>query len=142
VAKAKSLLEGCLYFTANSLARSISRIAEEEFKSTGLPPSHAFLMMVINENPGIGPKEAAEKLNLAPSTITRLIELLEKKKLAVRETEGKSVRIFPTSAGKKLQASIETAWHNLYENYSKTLGKKYGNELTKQTHEASVKLNK
>lgn len=26
------LLQGCLYFTANSLARSLTSIAEEEFK--------------------------------------------------------------------------------------------------------------
>ena len=136
-----SLLTGCLYFTANSLARSITKLADEEFKVTGLPPSHAFLMMLINESPGIGPKELAGKLNLAPSTITRLIELLEKKNLAFRETGGKNVRVSPTLKGKKLQANIEKAWHNLYENYSKSLGKKLGDTLTKQLDEASRKLN-
>ena len=46
--KEKSFLHQCLYFTANALSRIIARMAEEEFKTTGFSPSHAFLMMVEN----------------------------------------------------------------------------------------------
>ena len=61
--KENSLLHHCLYFTANALSRVIARMAEEEFKTTGLSPSHAFLMMVVNDNLGIGQKELGEQLN-------------------------------------------------------------------------------
>ncbi|MEE8416834.1 MAG: MarR family transcriptional regulator [Desulfobacterales bacterium] len=70
----KSILHNCLYFTSNSLSRVITRMAEEEFRRTGLSPSHAFLMMLVNDNPGIGQKELCEQLHLAPSTVTRFID--------------------------------------------------------------------
>ena len=64
--KAEKYLHNCLYFTANSLARQISRLADEEFRLTGLSPSHAFLLMLVNEKPGITQKELGLALNLAP----------------------------------------------------------------------------
>ena len=36
------LLSGCLYFTANHLARVINRMAEEEFGKIGLSPNIQF----------------------------------------------------------------------------------------------------
>ena len=69
--KSNTILHNCLYFTANSLARVITRMAEEEFRATGLSPSHAFLVMLVNDKPGIGQKELCEQLYLAPSTVTR-----------------------------------------------------------------------
>ena len=74
--KSKSILHNCLYFTANSLSRVITRMADDEFRRTGLSPSHAFLMMLVNDNPGIGQKELCEQLHLAPSTVTRFIDAL------------------------------------------------------------------
>ena len=49
------LYTGCLYFTAGALARVIGRMADEAFRPTGLSPSHAFLLMTIADEPGIGP---------------------------------------------------------------------------------------
>jgi DNA-binding MarR family transcriptional regulator len=43
---------------------------------TGLSPSHAFLMMLATDYPGIGQKELSERLHLAPSTVTRFIDSL------------------------------------------------------------------
>jgi len=37
-------------------------MAAEEFDPTGLSPSHAFLMMLVNDNPGAGQKELCEQL--------------------------------------------------------------------------------
>ena len=71
------LLHSCLYFTANALAREVTRLADDSFAETGLSPSHAFLVMVAANSPGIGPSELGDGLHLAPSTITRFIEALE-----------------------------------------------------------------
>jgi DNA-binding MarR family transcriptional regulator len=90
--KSNTILHNCLYFTANSLARVITRMADEEFRRTGLSPSHAFLMMLVNDTPGIAQKELAESLQLAPSTVTRFIDSLVHKGYLTREVEGKNLK--------------------------------------------------
>ncbi len=136
----KDILHHCLYFTANSLSRVITRMAGEEFSATGLSPSHAFLMMLVNDKPGIGQKELCEHLHLAPSTITRFIDTLVHKGYLYRKNDGKSSRIYPTRKGVELQKPIETAWMNLHVRYCGILGAEEGDELTRIIDEAGKKL--
>ena len=102
----KSILHNCLYFTANSLARVITRMAEEEFRRTGLSPSHAFLMMLVNDNPGIGQKELCEQLHLAPSTVTRFIDSLVHRGYLARKSDGKVSRVYATEADVILRPEV------------------------------------
>ena len=138
--KSKILLQDCLYFTANSLARVITRMAEEEFRKTGLSPSHAFLMMLVNDHPGISQKELADNLHLAPSTVTRFIDSLVYKRYLTRKTEGKASKIYPTEEGKNLQSIIEDAWNNLHMKYAKVLGLREGDALNAMVDAAYDKL--
>ena len=136
----KSLLHHCLYFTANALSRVIARMAEEEFKITGLSPPHAFLMMVVNDNPGIGQKELGGQLHLAPSTVTRFIDSLVYRGYLNRKSKGKVSKIYSTNKGKQLKNPIDAAWKSLYHRYSRVLGMKEGDQLTQLIDEASQKL--
>jgi DNA-binding MarR family transcriptional regulator len=138
----KTLLHDCLYFTANSLARVITRMAEEEFRKTGLSPSHAFLMMLVNDHPGIAQKELADNLQLAPSTVTRFIDSMVYKGYLTRQTEGKASKVYPTGEGKNLQSTIEDAWKNLHMRYAKVLGLREGDALTAMIDVAHDKLSK
>lgn len=138
--KCKSLLHNCLYFTANSLSRVITRMAEEEFRKTGLSPSHAFMMMLVVDNPGVGQKKLCEQLQLAPSTVTRFIDTLEYKGYVTRQSEGKASKVYPTEKGKQLRAPIDNAWKNLYQCYSKVLGSKESDKLTSMIDKAADKL--
>lgn len=139
--KSAKILHNCLYFTANSLARVISRMAEEEFRKNGLAPSHAFIMMLASDSPGISQNELAEQLNLAPSTITRFIDTLANKGFLTRQSEGRMSRIYPTESGQVLRKNIDTSWQNLHERYSKILGREKGDELAAAIDAASAKLN-
>jgi len=136
----KSILHHCLYFTANSLSRVITRMAEEEFRKTGLSPSHAFLVMLVNDHPGIGQKELCEQLHLAPSTVTRFVDTLVFKGYLIRQADGKASKVTATPAGKALQEPIEVAWKNLHQRYAKVLGLEAGDRLTAIIDEASRKL--
>ncbi|MGD9365856.1 MAG: MarR family transcriptional regulator [Desulfobacteraceae bacterium] len=138
--KRRTILHKCLYFTANSLARVITRMADEEFRRTGLSPSHAFLMMLVNNYTGIGQKELCERLHLAPSTVTRLIDALAYKGYLTRQTEGKASRVYATKAGEALRKPIEDAWKRLHQRYAKVLGLKEGDALTAMIDEAGQKL--
>ena len=135
-----SILHHCLYFTANSLARVITRMAEEEFRRTGLSPSHAFLMMLVIETPGIGQKELCEQLQLAPSTVTRFIDTLAYKGYLTRRMEGKSSSVFPTEQGVNLSDAIADAWERLHQRYAKVLGLEQGDALAAMIDEAGIKL--
>jgi DNA-binding MarR family transcriptional regulator len=115
-------------------------MAEEEFRFTGLSPSHAFLMILVNENPGIGQKELCKQLHLAPSTITRFIDILTYKGYVSRESEGKISKIYPTDEGKNLQKLIIASWKSLHQRYSKIIGLEEGNNLAHIIDETNHKL--
>jgi DNA-binding MarR family transcriptional regulator len=136
----KSILRHCLYFTANALSRVITRIAEEEFRFTGLSPSHAFLMMLVTDNPGIGQKELCARLHLAPSTVTRFIDTLVYKGYLTRQADGKASRVYATEGGEALQQSILDAWKGLHQRYAAVLGLEEGDALTAMIDAASEKL--
>jgi DNA-binding MarR family transcriptional regulator len=136
----KDYFENCLYFTANSLARTISRMAEEEFSRLGMSTSHAFMLMLVIEKPGISQKDLAKYLNLAQSTVSRFVDSLVLKGFLQKKAEGKQVLVNPTKKGSDQLDSIHQAWKQLYQRYSTILGQEIGDEITRKTSEASKKL--
>ncbi len=133
-------LECCLFFTANSLARVITKMGEDEFANVGMTPSYAFLLTLAIEAPGISQKELAAHLHMAPSTVSRFVDALIHKGLIHKKTEGRNTYIFPTDQGVLREPEIQKAWHSLYKRYSKILGKDQGDLLTELTAKASRKL--
>ena len=132
----------CLYYSANALARNITKIAAEEFAAVDLPPSYAFIVMTVNTNPGIQAGELSEIMMLTASTITRLIEKLEVKGLIKRHNEGRTTLVYPTAESVKMNDSIKEAWYKLYLKYIDLLGEKQANELTNNIYNAALKLEK
>lgn len=116
-----SKLDNCLFFSFCKLQREIGRVAEEKFKVTGVAPSHAFLINIVNHKEGIHQKTIGELLHMSPSTITRFIEKLKKEGYLVTKSEGKNVYVYSTDKGRGLQKDIDSAWESLYEVYSKAL---------------------
>lgn len=55
VKAADSTYSQCLYFSSNALARKMEKLAIECWKPVGLSPSHAYLLMLVLDNPGIHP---------------------------------------------------------------------------------------
>jgi len=139
---ASHLLNNCLYFTASTLCRHINRMAEEEFRRVGVSPSHAYLLLVAQERPGISQKEAAKYLTLAPSTVSRFVDILVRRGFMEKREQGRLVCLFPTESGSILCDDIRRAWTGLYERYSGILGKDVGNELTRMIDEANQALEK
>lgn len=130
----------CLQFSANALARNISRMAEEEFAVTGLPPSYAFLVMSVNNHPGVTAGRLARIMMLKPSTVTRLVEKMEGKGLLKRMREKRSTLVFPTKSSVELNETIKHAWDSLYKRYAKLLGEAQSVELTTRVYNAALML--
>ena len=136
----KNFLESCLFFNTNALSRYLLKLAEKEFKPLGLSPAHASLMLLVFESPGISPKQLSQKLHLTPSTITRFIDSLEKKRLVKRKTKGKSVFIFSSKKGSDLKKPIALAYRKLYFEYTTALGPEKANHLSFRILNANQKL--
>ena len=130
----------CLYFATNSLARKVEKMAIESWKPVSLSPSHAYLLMMAIEEPGLQPGNLADHLQLTPSTITRLVEKLEEKKLLVRITEGKIANVYPTSKAKKLLPQLEKCRQHFYETFNNILSKKERNEILANIYSIESKL--
>lgn len=112
-----------MYFSSNALARKMEKLANESWKKVNLTASHAYLLMLVIEEPGIQPSTLVEQLLLTPSTITRLIEKLEEKNLVTRTTEGKITNVYPTPKARKLLPVLNDCLNHFYLTYSAILGK-------------------
>lgn len=138
----ESFLHNCLFFTANRLSRAITKMAEEEFASTGLTPMYGYLIRLVNGSPGITQKELSEKLSITPSTLTRFIDKLEGKQLVERQVRGKTVLVNPTPKGKELEDKIREASRNLHLRYKAILGIEAANQLSIDIKLTSEQLEK
>ncbi|MBA4541731.1 MULTISPECIES: MarR family winged helix-turn-helix transcriptional regulator [Thermoactinomyces] len=136
----ENLLNRCLYFTTQSLAREIRKMAEETFAPIGLSPTYAFIVLVVIEQPGITSTDLGKILHVSPSTVTRFVDKLILKGLVERKTGGKLSKLYPTEAGVQFQSKIQECWDELHKRYSEVLGKETGDLLSSQIVEAMRKL--
>lgn len=114
-------LDNCLFFSTTKLARALGKLADEAFSKTGLSPSHAVLLYTVNLKGGIQQKEIGKMLHLTPSTITRLIDKLERKKYVKKQPEGKNIYLRTTAEGLAQQEQIITSWSQLHDQYRNIL---------------------
>ena len=81
----ESVFSYSLYFSTGALAREVEKLAIKCWKPVGLSPSLGqILYYLLNYTRVTGPTIIARNLFLSPSTVTRLLEKLEKKQLVHR----------------------------------------------------------
>lgn len=74
-----------LYFASGALTREIESLANECWKPAGISPSSGHILCyLLNYANVTGPMVLARNLLLSPSTVTRLLDKLEKKGLVHR----------------------------------------------------------
>ena len=130
----------CLYFTSNALARKVEKLAIASWKKVNLAPSHGYLLMLLLEEPGMQPGQIAVQLQLTPSTITRLIERLEGKKLVVRTTEGKITNVYPSPKAKEILPQLKACVEDFIQSYNHFLGEEESIKLVRNMNIISDKL--
>jgi DNA-binding MarR family transcriptional regulator len=138
----EQVLIHCLYFTASRFARNMTKMAEKIFDFGGLAPSYFYMIMIVKFHPEITQKELCQKMSIAPSTSTRFIDKLEKQKLVTRKMDGKLTYISLTEDGEKIYKQFRDSLKELFEGYSRILGREFSLDLSKMLHEASNKLEK
>ncbi len=132
--------EHCLYFAANTLARKISKLADEAFVPVGIPASYAYLLIYIQGNPSALQSELADGMHLKPSTITRFVDKLVKADLIVRKKEGRVVTVSLTNKGEEVIPKITSALKNLHDRYCELLGEAAALKLIQEVYQANNKL--
>ena len=130
----------CLYFSANALARKVEKLAIASWQQTGLAPSHAYLLMMVLEEPGAQPGTIAKQMQLTPSTITRLIEKLEEKKLLARTVDGKITHVYATARAKHLYPRMKTCLDDFFKKYVEILGTDESIRMVQNMNRLSDKL--
>lgn len=128
------MFERCIYFNLVTLTRKVGRVWQAEFDRLGLSPSHGYLLFAIVERPEAAQKDLGELLELDASTITRLVEGLEKKGLVEKISRGKGAKLAVTAAGKRAYFDIKQVMDALYEGMQKRFGpshfKNFVNDLS------------
>lgn len=114
-----------MHSAANHFSREISRFFDSYFEENPLSTSYVQLLRLIDEHQTLTQKEISDRMNLAPSTITRFIGKLEKMGFVEKTRSGKemSVHINESEAMKvrQLVSLLKEAEHDLEE----LLGSKY-----------------
>ena len=85
----ESLYADCLYISSGALARKVEKLAIEVWKPSGIPPSHGYFLLLVLYQDFRHPSWLARDLLLRPSTVTRLMEKLEKMELIDRTFGGR-----------------------------------------------------
>lgn len=108
----------------------MSNRADRAFAKTGLTPTQAFALICISEEPGASPSDIAEKLNIAPSTVTRAVDQLKARGFAESSSTGRAVDIHPTDDGRAMVQPVKDAWRDLYEDYCTQIDRSEADQLS------------
>lgn len=130
----------CLFFSANSLSRSINDMTDRAFATTGISPSYGHLILILTERPGLSQNDLSKLINVKASTMTRFIDKLEQKGLVKRKQEGRTSSIFLTENGEKMKPIIINALKVLFEDYCEIFGTEFAKKLTADIHTANMKI--
>ena len=114
-----------MHSAVNHFSREISRFFDSYFEEHQLATSYIQVLRLIDEYQSMTQKEISEKMNLAPSTITRFIGKLEKMGFVKKTRSGKEmsvhIRESKTTTVNHLVSLLKEAESDLEE----LLGSKY-----------------
>lgn len=133
-------MQAPFYQSLAALYRILDAKASPFFKKHQLSISYAALLLAICEQESVSPGKLSEQYQLAPSTVTRLIDKLENRKLVKREKAGKQILITATHQAQKLRNELQRSFEQLEVNYTASLGEALTNKLTNALQEVSLML--
>jgi DNA-binding MarR family transcriptional regulator len=133
---AENLTEDNIFFLTSAFARKLGNQADKLLETVGLSSSHALLLHLVNKNPGIQPSQLAKMLHLKASTITRLVQKLERRELVEKQSEGRATKIVCTSEGQTTAKNIEQKWERLIQQVREVLGERYVDVLSEMISNA------
>lgn len=106
-------LSQCLVLNTIAAARALTRVADARFKPYGVTVQQFSLLSAIRFNPEEPVKNLAERISLDRTSLTRNLDLLEKKVLVQRvaQTSGNIRICVLTESGNHLLDQLLDEWH-------------------------------
>ncbi|HRP08794.1 MAG TPA: MarR family transcriptional regulator [Gemmatimonadales bacterium] len=98
------------------LARALRVRQGELLAPHGLHPGQDALLVEVCRNPGLRQSELADRLEVEPPTVTRMVRRMERGGLLERHSDpddSRLVRIQPTQRARLLEALVRRAWSDL-----------------------------
>lgn len=122
---AQQVLDRCLCKRTRAAARAITRLYDEELRSTGLRPSQVEVLVTVAANSELSISALADDLGMDRTTMTRNLRLLEKRGLVAISAEGRHrarfVHLTPT--GEAALAEAIEPWERAQDMMERRLGK-------------------
>lgn len=138
------MFERCLYFNSNHLARIVNGLWKDAYAEFGLAPSHAYLLRLVLEQPGLAQRDIAQELHLEKSTITRFIDKMVAEGYLRRQSANqgnqKEQLIYATAQAEAIGPELQAIGDQLYKKMQNALGESQVKELVELTREAGIKL--
>jgi DNA-binding MarR family transcriptional regulator len=133
---ADKLTENNIFFLTSAFARKLGTQADEIFKTVGLSSSHALLLHLIDKNPEVQPSRLSKLLHLKPSTITRLVQKLERRGFVEKQSTGRAIKVVCTNDGRAVAKDIQKKWEGLIQRKREQLGERYVEVLSEMISNA------
>ncbi|PWN05911.1 MarR family winged helix-turn-helix transcriptional regulator [Rhodohalobacter mucosus] len=114
-----------MHSAANHFSREISRFFDSYFDEHKLATSYVQVLRLIDEQQSITQKEIADRMNLAPSTITRFIGKLNKMGLIEKTRSGKEMSVHISEGEKNTVRNMISLLKKAEKDLEALLGSKY-----------------
>ncbi|MBC3796177.1 MarR family winged helix-turn-helix transcriptional regulator [Acetobacterium tundrae] len=115
-------LDKSIGMSINYVNRKIQRYLSANLKKYNITTEQWSVLLQILENDGINQKQLAKKANKDQTTLVRILDILERKELAIRKKSPDDRRfylIYGTQEGRKLKEEIYPFVEGLFQNIIK-----------------------
>ena len=126
----------------NRFSREMTAYFDARLKSLGFAVSYIELLITLDELGECSQKTLSEQLFLAPSTITRFSQKLEKEGMLTRQRSGYSSMVSLTEDGKKLARRGKIIYEEAWEDILNQVGDKFTETTGKLLEYGSAELQK
>jgi len=117
-------LDKSIGMSINYVNRKMQRYLSANLKKYNITTEQWSVLLQILENDGINQKQLAKKVNKDQTTLVRILDILERKELAIRKKSPEDRRfflIYGTQEGRKLKEEIYPFVEGLFQNIIKDI---------------------
>ncbi len=90
--------------------------AHQLFEAIGLYRGQPPVLLALWEQEGVTQTELSERLKIAPATVTKMLQRMEKTGFIQRKPDAEDQRVsrvYLTKAGRAIQGDVETVWKTM-----------------------------